>query len=88
MYQGVLLVGHFIALDSATGNTVWQFKTGSSVNATAITYTRNGKQYVSIASGLGGGLSGFPDKTLGREEKAAGKGPWGHICRDRTTRPA
>ena len=46
--------GEFVALDEATGATLWQFKTGSSVNATAITYTHKGRQYVSIASGLGG----------------------------------
>jgi alcohol dehydrogenase (cytochrome c) len=46
--------GEFVALDEDTGKTLWQFKTGSSVNATAITYMHNGKQYVTIASGLGG----------------------------------
>jgi alcohol dehydrogenase (cytochrome c) len=51
------LTGEFIALDEETGKTLWQFKTGSSVNSTAITYTHNGKQYVTIASGLGGGLA-------------------------------
>ena len=49
--------GEFIALDEATGETVWQFQTGSSVNATAITYTHNGRQYISVASGLGGFLA-------------------------------
>jgi len=48
------LTGEVIALDEETGQTLWQFKTGSSVNATAITYTHNGRQYVTIASGLGG----------------------------------
>ena len=42
--------GEFLALDEETGKTLWQFKTGSSVNSTAITYTHNGRQYVSIAS--------------------------------------
>jgi alcohol dehydrogenase (cytochrome c) len=51
------LTGEFIALDQETGRTVWQFRTGSSINSTAITYTHNGRQYVSIASGLGGGLA-------------------------------
>ena len=48
------LTGEFLALDEDTGKTLWQFKTGSSVNATAITYTHNGRQYVTVASGLGG----------------------------------
>jgi len=51
------LSGEFVALDEATGKTLWQFRTGSSLNSTAITYTHNGKQYVTIASGLGGGLA-------------------------------
>jgi alcohol dehydrogenase (cytochrome c) len=51
------LTGEFLALDDETGKTLWSFKTGSSVNATAITYTYKGKQYVSVASGLGGSLA-------------------------------
>jgi len=48
------LTGEFIALDEDAGKCLWQFKTSSSVNSTAITYTHNGRQYVTIASGLGG----------------------------------
>jgi alcohol dehydrogenase (cytochrome c) len=48
------LTGEFVALDADTGETLWQFKTGSSVNATAITYTHNGRQYVTVVSGVGG----------------------------------
>jgi outer membrane protein assembly factor BamB len=48
------LTGEFIALDEDAGKCLWQFKTGASVNSTAITYTHNGRQYVTIASGLGG----------------------------------
>jgi alcohol dehydrogenase (cytochrome c) len=51
------LSGEFLALDEDTGKTLWQFKTGSSVNSTAITYTHKGRQYVTIASGLGGSLA-------------------------------
>jgi alcohol dehydrogenase (cytochrome c) len=51
------LSGEFVALDETTGKMLWQFKTGSSINATAITYLHNGKQYVTVASGLGGGLA-------------------------------
>ena len=51
------LSGEFIALDQDTGRTLWQFKTGSSINATPITYTHRGRQYVTIASGLGGALA-------------------------------
>jgi alcohol dehydrogenase (cytochrome c) len=51
------LTGEFIALDEGTGKTLWQFKTGSSINATAITYTHKGRQYVTVASGVGGILA-------------------------------
>jgi alcohol dehydrogenase (cytochrome c) len=51
------LTGEFIALDADTGKQLWQFKTSSSVNSTAITYTHKGRQYVTIASGLGGILA-------------------------------
>jgi alcohol dehydrogenase (cytochrome c) len=51
------LSGEFVALDQDTGQTLWQFKTGSSVNSTAITYTYKGRQFVTVASGLGGTLA-------------------------------
>ena len=51
------LSGEFLALDEETGQTLWQFKTGSSINSTAITYIHKGLQYVTIASGLGGTLA-------------------------------
>jgi len=62
------LTGEFIALDEDTGKTLWQFQTGSSVNSTAITYTYKGRQYVTVASGLGGILA---------TRYAAGKMPTG-----------
>jgi alcohol dehydrogenase (cytochrome c) len=46
--------GEFIALDAATGKQLWQFQTGSGVNAMPITYTYKGKQYVTVLSGIGG----------------------------------
>ncbi|HEY2382465.1 MAG TPA: PQQ-dependent dehydrogenase, methanol/ethanol family [Terriglobia bacterium] len=49
--------GEFLALDADTCKTLWQFKTSSGVNSTAITYTHKGRQYVTIASGLGGILA-------------------------------
>ena len=48
------LTGEFLALDEATGKTLWQFKTSSSVNSTAITYTHKGRQFVTVVSGVGG----------------------------------
>jgi len=46
--------GEFIAIDAETGTTVWQFQTGSGINAQPITFTHNGKQYITVLSGIGG----------------------------------
>ena len=46
--------GEFIALDADTGAQLWSFKTSSGINAQPITWTKNGKQYVTVLSGLGG----------------------------------
>src|SRR5258708_671570 len=46
--------GEFIALDADNGKTLWQFQTGSGVNAMPVTYTHNGQQYVTVLSGVGG----------------------------------
>jgi alcohol dehydrogenase (cytochrome c) len=53
-----LLTGEVIALDQDNGKRLWQFKTGSSVNAPPITYTYKGKQYVTVLSGRGGSVAG------------------------------
>jgi alcohol dehydrogenase (cytochrome c) len=46
--------GEFIAIDADTGKTLWQFQTGSGINAQPITFTHNGQQYVTVLSGVGG----------------------------------
>jgi alcohol dehydrogenase (cytochrome c) len=46
--------GEFIGLDAETGQTLWQFQTGSGVNAQPITFTQSGRQYVTVLSGIGG----------------------------------
>jgi alcohol dehydrogenase (cytochrome c) len=51
------LTGELIALDQDSGKQLWQFKTGSSVNAPPITYTYKGRQYVAVQSGRGGSVA-------------------------------
>jgi alcohol dehydrogenase (cytochrome c) len=51
------MTGEFIAFDTDSGKTLWQFQTSSGVNSQPITYTYKGKQYVTVLSGLGGGTS-------------------------------
>jgi alcohol dehydrogenase (cytochrome c) len=58
--------GAVIAVDADNGKQLWQFKTPSGVNAQPVTWTRNGRQYVTILSGSGGtttqrrGLTNIP----------------------------
>ncbi len=59
--------GEFIAVDADNGETLWQFKTPSGINAQPVTWTKNGRQYVTILSGIGGTTSqrrGLPDIPL------------------------
>jgi alcohol dehydrogenase (cytochrome c) len=48
------LTGEFIAVDTDTGKIVWQFQTPSGIIGQPITWERDGKQYVTVASGTGG----------------------------------
>jgi len=50
--------GKFNALNSRTGERLWQFDCGAGVNAPPITYQVDGKQYVVVAAG-GNALFGF-----------------------------
>ncbi len=60
--------GQVIAVDADNGNELWHFNTPSGVNAQPVTWTKNGRQYVTILSGVGGTTSqrrGLPDIPLG-----------------------
>jgi quinohemoprotein ethanol dehydrogenase len=46
--------GRFLALDPATGKTLWEHQLMSGV-ATPVTYELDGKQYVAVMSGIAGG---------------------------------
>jgi alcohol dehydrogenase (cytochrome c) len=43
--------GYFVALDAKTGALLWKASVGGQINAGAMSYGINGKQYVSIAAG-------------------------------------
>jgi len=45
----------FRALDVETGTELWQTRLGTSVQGFPITFSVNGRQYVAISTGLGGG---------------------------------
>jgi alcohol dehydrogenase (cytochrome c) len=46
--------GEFIAVDADTGTTLWQFQTPSGIVGQPITWDRDGKQYITVTSGIGG----------------------------------
>jgi len=48
--------GIFYAIDQKTGKALWSFKTPSAIIGGPMTYSIDGKQYVAIASGYGGGF--------------------------------
>lgn len=48
------LDGFFKAVDAATGDELFKYKTASGIIGNPITYTLKGKQYVAVLSGVGG----------------------------------
>ena len=48
------LTGEFIAVDADTGKILWRFQTPSGIIGQPVTWERDGKQYVTITSGIGG----------------------------------
>jgi PQQ-dependent dehydrogenase (methanol/ethanol family) len=43
--------GLFRAFDASTGQKLWEYQAGAGVNAPAVSYSVNGKQYVAVAAG-------------------------------------
>ncbi len=53
LFQG-RVDGHLRAYDAETGNQLWDYDLGLGISAPPITYSVNGKQYLSIMVGFGG----------------------------------
>jgi alcohol dehydrogenase (cytochrome c) len=53
VFTGVM-TGEFQALDADTGKVLWSFQTPSGIIGQPVTWERNGKQYVTVLSGIGG----------------------------------
>ena len=64
------LSGEFVAIDEDTGKVLWEFQTGSAINAQPITYTLGGRQYVTVLSGLATGTS-LRRETAGKVQPGA-----------------
>ena len=48
------MTGEFQAIDSDTGKLLWSFQTPSGIVGQPVTWERNGKQYITVVSGIGG----------------------------------
>jgi alcohol dehydrogenase (cytochrome c) len=57
--------GEFNALDSRTGEQLWQFQCGSGHHSSPSTYTVDGRQYIAVPVGWGGWAEGFLPGMLG-----------------------
>jgi alcohol dehydrogenase (cytochrome c) len=53
LFTGVM-TGEFQALDANTGKLLWSFQTPSGIVGQPVTWEKNGKQYVTVLSGIGG----------------------------------
>jgi len=53
VFTGVL-TGEFQALDADSGKILWSFQTPSGIVGQPVTWERDGKQYVTVMSGIGG----------------------------------
>lgn len=51
--------GEFTAFDASTGVVRWKYKTDSGIVGVPVSYRVDGKQYVAVLSGWGGGVSMF-----------------------------
>jgi alcohol dehydrogenase (cytochrome c) len=48
------LTGEFIAVDADSGKIVWHFQTPSGIVGQPVTWEKDGKQYITVTSGIGG----------------------------------
>jgi len=58
------LTGEFIAVDANGGKILWQFQTPSGIIGQPVTWEKNGEQYVTVTSGIGGVYIRQPDPNL------------------------
>ena len=43
--------GYLFALDARTGASLWRFQTGAAIDASPISYSVGGKQFVAVSAG-------------------------------------
>jgi hypothetical protein len=69
IFQGSRATGAFHAYDAATGEELWQFKTGTGFSGSAVTYMHDGQQYVAVI----GSTRSNPNVNAGTPEVAEGR---------------
>ncbi len=55
--------GTFRAYNAATGEELWSFDAGLGISAPPVTYSVDGKQYIAVLVGWGGGVAGLGGQT-------------------------
>lgn len=68
------MTGEFEAFDAASGEKVWSFQTGSGIVGQPVTWEMDGKQYVTVTSGIGAVYPLFSG-----DERLAGIPPGGSV---------
>jgi len=58
--------GEFMALDADNGKKLWQFQTGSGIIGQPVTWEHEGRQYVTVVSGVGGVYALIGDERLAK----------------------
>ena len=70
---GVTFVGdldrNFHAFDTATGKELWSARLGTSVQGFPVSFSVNGKQYIAVPTGLGGGSPRHVPRTIAPDVK-------------------
>jgi alcohol dehydrogenase (cytochrome c) len=75
---GIAFVGdfdrRFKAVDVATGKVIWETRLGNTVQGYPVSFSLDGKQYIAVTTGLGGGSPQQKPTALLREVHRAATG--------------
>ena len=65
---------HFRAIDVKTGTSLWETRLGTSVQGYPVTFSVDGKQYIAVTTGLGGGSPRDVPRTIAPDIRHAENG--------------
>lgn len=75
---GLVFIGdldrYFRAYDVKTGKVLWQTRLGTSVQGFPVSFSANGKQYIAVTTGIGGGSPRVVPRTIAPEITTPGSG--------------